>query len=85
VYRPYARQGYATEALGAVLEYALGPLGLHRVECGIQPDNTPSLALAEKLGFRRFGFAERFLYIGDGWKDHVLLAIDRESGSGHQP
>lgn len=83
VYRVHARQGYATEAIRAVLDYALGPLGLHRVECGIQPDNMPSLTLAEKLGFRRFGYAERFLYIGDGWKDHILLAIDRESRPVH--
>jgi ribosomal-protein-alanine N-acetyltransferase len=79
VHHRFARQGLASEAVGALLDHAFtaesaGGLGLHRCECAIQPGNTPSLRLAAKLGFRIEGYALRYLRIGDGWKDHYLLA-----------
>ncbi len=48
------RQGYATEALQAVMA-ALAKDGVRRVTLGIIPQNAPSLHLAEKLGFVRTG------------------------------
>ena len=42
--------GLATEAARAWLHVAFGKLGLHRVTAVIHPDNTPSLALAARLG-----------------------------------
>ena len=42
--------GVATEAAGAVLARALGPLGLRAVVALIHPDNTASIRVAEKIG-----------------------------------
>src|SRR4051794_36259046 len=70
-----AGQGYMTEGLELVLEEAFGPLGLHRVEANIQPDNRASLALVERAGFRREGFSPRYLKIGGRWRDHVRYAL----------
>lgn len=80
----FCRQGYGLEMLNAMLDHAFAEagLGLHRVECAVQPTNEPSLKLAEKAGFRREGYAPRFLFIGDGWKDHVLLAKTSEEHVG---
>jgi ribosomal-protein-alanine N-acetyltransferase len=72
---PFAGQGYMTEGLRLVLREAFGPLGLHRVEANIQPDNERSIALVERLGFRREGFSPRYLKIGGRWRDHVRYAI----------
>ncbi len=48
---PYQRQGYAREVCEGVLKYAKETLGFARVNCLIQKENKPSVALVKKLGF----------------------------------
>ena len=50
--------GVATEAAGAVLARALGPLGLRVVVALIHPDNTASIRVAEKIGMLPCGGAQ---------------------------
>lgn len=45
-------RGYATEALQAVLAWGDAHLGEHRASCIISPENTASIRLATKVGFR---------------------------------
>jgi len=76
------RQGIATEAVSAMLDFCFGELGLHRLTAFIDPDNAPSRALAEKLGFRCEGLLRGNLRVGETWRDemlYALLAIDRLS------
>jgi ribosomal-protein-alanine N-acetyltransferase len=68
-------RGLMSEAVGLVLDEAFGPLGLHRIEANIQPENTRSLALVRRLGFRREGLSARYLLIGGEWRDHERWAI----------
>lgn len=44
--------GYATEAVGALVAYALGTLGAEVVRAHASADNTPSIRVAEKVGMR---------------------------------
>jgi RimJ/RimL family protein N-acetyltransferase len=53
--RAHQRQGYAEEALRAIIGYARTELEFDRLQALIQPENTASLALCEKLGFRGQG------------------------------
>ena len=50
-----ARQGFATEGVTALLDFAFARDGaaLHRIQANVIPNNTPSIRLAEKLGLRR--------------------------------
>ncbi len=74
----YCRQGYMTEALSAVLEFAFSRLSLHRVEAACLPDNEASRRLLLKCGFRDEGYAREYLRINGRWQDHQLFGILRE-------
>ena len=69
------RQGIATEAVSAMLDFCFGELGLHRVQAFIHPDNTASRALVEKLGFRCEGLLRDNLRVGDVWRSDMLYAL----------
>ena len=79
--------GLAGEAQRAVIGFAFGELGLHRLEADAHPDNRASLHSLERLGFRREGLLrERWLVAGE-FSDSVilgLLATDR-LGGGAEP
>lgn len=66
----YAGQGLMREGLELVKRYAIGELGLHRLEANIQPDNEPSIALVRRAGFAYEGDSPAFLYINGAWRDH---------------
>lgn len=70
--------GYMTEGLGLVIQLAFGKLELHRLEANIQPDNTPSLNLVKRLGFKREGYSANFQFINGAWRDHERWAITLE-------
>ena len=51
--RAYQKQGYATEACRALIEYGFKELRLPRLINGVVLENEPSVRLVERLGFRR--------------------------------
>ena len=48
-------QGLATEAARAVVDAALGPLGVERVVAVVKPANAASRRVLEKVGLRESG------------------------------
>ncbi len=69
----HAGQGYMTDALNALIPYAYGELGLHRLEAACLPRNTASRKLLERAGFEREGYAKSYLCIAGLWEDHLLF------------
>jgi ribosomal-protein-alanine N-acetyltransferase len=58
-------QGYAYEALHALLDYGFRELDLNRVEADVDPANIASGRVLEKLGFRKEGYMhERWIVHG---------------------
>jgi RimJ/RimL family protein N-acetyltransferase len=54
-------RGLMTEAAAAVVDYALGPLGLARVEAWVESTNVRSLATARRIGLTEYGrLAQRY-------------------------
>ena len=75
---PHVRQGYMADAVAAMIPYAVYGLRLHRIEAATLPDNNASIRVLERNGFRREGYAHRFLKINGSWRDHVLFGIVAE-------
>ncbi len=71
----HAGKGRMTRAVAAVVRFGFDSLRLHRIEAACIPDNAPSIALLERNGFQREGFARAYLKINDAWRDHILLAL----------
>ena len=64
-------QGIATEAAGALVAHALGPLALPRVVAVTYPENLASQRVLDKLGFERHGIRD---YKGVQATYHVLTS-----------
>ncbi len=74
--------GVATAALALAVGHALGPVGLHRVEATIAPENLSSQRVVAHLGFRQEGLLRRYLDINGAWRDHLLFALTKEEVPG---
>ena len=71
---PFARKGYMTAAVRALIPFSFQSLRLHRLEAACIPDNAASVGLLESTGFIREGYARRYLCINGVWQDHLLFA-----------
>jgi ribosomal-protein-alanine N-acetyltransferase len=81
--RTVAGRGITPTAVALVVDHCFSVVGLHRIEVAVRPENTASIRVVEKLGFRREGEAPRYLHIDGGWRDHVLFALTvEEIGAG---
>ncbi len=69
---------YVPEGVVILMRYAFETLRLHRIEAAIVPRNAASRRVAEKLGLRDEGTAERFLQIRGAYEDHIRYAITAE-------
>ena len=55
VFDDYRRRGIATDAAQYMMRWARDEHGVRRFRLSISPENTPSLGMAQKLGFVRTG------------------------------
>ena len=74
----FARQGYMTNAVKALVPFVFKTLGLHQIEAACLVDNEASKNLLARTGFRQEGLARRYLLINGAWADHLLFALLKE-------
>ena len=74
----FARQGYMTNAVKALIPFVFKTLGLHRMEAACLVENEASKSLLARTGFRQEGLARRYLLINGHWADHLLFALLKE-------
>ena len=72
---PYWGCGYATEAAGAMLDFAFDRLGLHRVEAQYLVRNPASRRVLEKIGMRHEGTRREHIIKWGVAEDIGLCAI----------
>ncbi|MGJ9402188.1 GNAT family N-acetyltransferase [Arthrobacter sp. KK5.5] len=77
-----AGQGLAPTAVALAGDHCFGTLGLHRLEINIRPENSASLRVVEKLGFRDEGIRRNYLHIDGRWADHRTFALTSEEVPG---
>nr|WP_268237742.1 GNAT family protein [Modestobacter marinus] len=70
-----AGRGAASLAVALVCDHVFGPVGLHRLQADIRPENGPSRRLVERLGFRQEGLFREYLDIDGAWRDHLGYAL----------
>jgi ribosomal-protein-alanine N-acetyltransferase len=80
--RAMAGRGMASLAVALVCDHAFGPVGLHRLQADIRPENLPSQRLVERLGFQQEGRLRRLLDIDGDWRDHLTYALLAEDTPG---
>jgi ribosomal-protein-alanine N-acetyltransferase len=71
-------RGVATAAVALVVDHCFGPVGLHRLEATVRPENAASLRVLAKLGFREEGLFRRYLDVDGEWRDHLCFAMTAE-------
>jgi RimJ/RimL family protein N-acetyltransferase len=82
--RRYWHRGYASEAVSGLVGWAFNTIRLHRIIALIDTRNHNSIALVERLGFRREGHFLQSYREPDGWSDeylYAMLSTDWHTGS----
>lgn len=72
IFPAYRQMGFASEAAGALMEWATLEHGVKSFVLSISPANEPSLRLARKFGFRKIG---SITDPEDGVEDVFLLEL----------
>jgi ribosomal-protein-alanine N-acetyltransferase len=71
-----------TEALSAIIDFGFGEMELNRLEAVVMPENTASIKMLEKLGFRKEGLLEEYEKWGSkGFVDLCMFAMLRKAWS----
>jgi RimJ/RimL family protein N-acetyltransferase len=77
--REHQGKGYATEAVGCVLDYVFGQLGKHRVIAVTDARNAPAARVLERVGMRREGhFVENIWFKGEWADEYQYAMLERE-------
>ncbi len=79
--REHRRRGIMTEAMRAAVAYGFTAMGLHRIEVLVDPVNTASLRLVERLGFHREGILRENTYFRGRFIDDVVFSLLRQEWS----
>ena len=79
---PFVRRGHTLAAVRAISGFALGRLGLHRLEAACIPENEASRNLLLKAGFELEGRAQAYLKINGDWRDHLLFGLVAGAAAG---
>jgi RimJ/RimL family protein N-acetyltransferase len=71
----YQGNGYAFEAVNAVINYAFTELQKHRITASVDPDNIQSIKLLERIGFRKEAHFIKSFRMDDQWYDDCIYAL----------
>ena len=76
--KQFQGNGYASEALKGTIEYLFHEFGKHRIVTSIDPNNTKSIELVERIGMRKEAHFKKSLLINNEWVDDIVYALLHE-------
>lgn len=76
-------RGLAHEALAAVIDRVFAKQDFKTLVADVDPANSASIRLLERLGFRQRGSARATQKVGDQWADSLYYRLDRPDVSLH--
>ena len=82
VAREHGRSGYAGEAIRIILKYYFEERRYQKATVSVHSYNATSVALHEKLGFRREGALRRMIYTRGEYFDLLYYGITKEEWAG---
>ncbi len=69
--------GYASEAASLLVDYLFDSQPVHRIACGVIPENIASRRVAEKCGFSHEGRSRALLFVRGEYRDSDHFSILR--------
>lgn len=75
LHKNFQGKGYAMEVLEAMLNYFFVTLKKHRVFASVDPRNTSSIRLLERVGFRKEAHFKESYYLNGEWVDDIIYAM----------
>ena len=66
-------KGVGAEAIRLMADYGFSVLELHQLYANVTEDNTASMHLFEKMGFRKVGVKRDWIYSDGKYKDEILF------------
>jgi ribosomal-protein-alanine N-acetyltransferase len=76
LHRDYHRRGLITEVTSRIIDYAFSDLGVNRIELRCHPDNTGSVVIAGKFGFKHEGILRQYVFVpGKGLVDEAVYSL----------
>nr|WP_302849211.1 GNAT family protein [Polaribacter sp. SA4-10] len=76
--KKFSNKGYATQAGKLMLKYVFEEIGLYRFYGYWLESNSPSVRMAEKLGFISEGVIRGFVFKGNKFRNAILMSILKE-------
>ena len=80
----HQRRGYATEALGCVIDLVFGTLGKHRISATTDAENNSAAALFRRLGFRQEAHFVEHLWFKGRWGSEFVFGLLRREWESRQ-
>jgi RimJ/RimL family protein N-acetyltransferase len=68
-------RGYASEAVKRVVQFAFETLNKKEIIASVDPNNTPSIKLLERIGFHKKSHSVKSLFFKGEWVDDVVYAL----------
>jgi len=78
VAKQYHRQGFGYEAVMGIVNFLFTDLQKHRLIASVDPENSASIKLLGKAGFRREAHFKKSVLIENEWKDDVVYGLLNE-------
>ena len=71
----YQSNGYASEALGLIIDYSFTHLNTHQLFANIASDNLRSISLFEKFNFKQVGIKKDWIFKDTIYNDEILYQL----------